>query len=153
MVCPTTEPAKSWSSLLKARPWTPWNHEPATKNCWSYSLAGGAASAEAAGGGDGVGACWARAPPITAGASASEGKKPPHFISFPPSAARTLDREPQDCHPEAEGRGTFNAAGKVPAFGFAQARRYARDDRGLVSANILRRRKMRIPQEGNHGRS
>src|ERR671913_1119151 len=113
MVWPITEPAKSWSSLLKARPWTPWNHEPATRNCCSYSLAGGAGGAAA-----GVGACWARAPPITADASASEVKNRPHFISFPPSAARTLDREQRDCHPDATGRGTFNAAGKVPrAFG------------------------------------
>src|SRR5271170_7944718 len=39
-----------------------------------------------------------------------------------------LARRSAPCHPEGEARGIFEAAGKVPPFGFAQGKRYARDD-------------------------
>src|SRR6516164_10523579 len=83
MVWPSTEPANSWSSLLKASPCTPWNHEPGTRNCWLYSF--GAAD------------CASAPPSIESAATANtssadlNNRPNPMHLLRPLVAARTLD--------------------------------------------------------------
>src|SRR5471032_565532 len=62
-------------------PWTPWNDEPGTRNCWVYSL-GGAAGDDVGNDAGGAASCCANAWPTTARASAADVQNPPNPMHF-----------------------------------------------------------------------